>query len=61
MSLMQIFSQLFGHHDRQHKTIDRAIEHLQRDDHELERRLKVLRDQVDVYQRTPSQEEPHRG
>jgi hypothetical protein len=45
--------------------IDRAIDNLHQSDEELEWRLRRLRDQVDVYQRThaeseyPLHEQPH--
>ena len=57
MSLMQIFSRIFARHDRRHMVIDQTIDRLQREDRELERRLKLLRDQVDVYQRTTEPED----
>ena len=40
--------------------IDEAIDNLHRSDDELERRLRSLRDQVDVYQRSQAPEDqPH--
>ena len=57
MSLTQIVSRIFARHDRRHMVIDQTIDRLQQEDRELERRLKLLRDQVDVYQRTSAPED----
>jgi hypothetical protein len=56
MSLMERLIRLMGHHDRRHAAIDSTIDALQRDDRELDRRLRILKDQVDVYQRTDQSE-----
>jgi uncharacterized Ntn-hydrolase superfamily protein len=57
MSLTQIVSRIFSRHDRRHTVIDQTIDRLQQEDRELERRLKLLKDQVDVYQRTSAPED----
>jgi hypothetical protein len=56
-----LIAKLFGHHDTTHRVIDRTISELQRDDRELDRRLRILRDQVDVYQRTTRPEDRSGG
>ena len=58
MNLIQMLSRLFRRHDQRHRAIELAIDHLQEQDHELERRLKILRDRVDVYHRSTEREDP---
>lgn len=60
-AISTLMQRLFGKHDRDHFVIDRTIQALGESDRELDRRLKMLRDQVDVYQRTSRQEAPNRG
>lgn len=45
---------LFSKRTRDIDVIDRAIDNLRQGDDEIDRRLRALRDQVDVYRRTSS-------
>lgn len=52
---------LFSKRTRDVDTINKAIDNLRQGDDEIERRLRVLRDQVDVYQRTNRPEDSPDG
>lgn len=60
-AISELWHRLIDGHKNEHRALDRTIGALEESDRELDRRMKILRDQVDVYQRSQSPEAPSDG